>query len=124
MVRKADEPDPALLKVACSRLVLAKPVRLVVLAPIELNAEQPFRTVEVEDVRPDGMLTPELKAGDLPGAEKVPEQSLCRSLLLAQHAALRRRGLRPDSPIATLQWPHGKSPHLTSPAVGEEPEVS
>ncbi len=73
-------------EIAAAGLITAELVRLAVLTTVEFDSQIRFGTVEVENVRPNGMLAAELEARELPRSKMGPEQALRVGLLVSKPA--------------------------------------
>jgi hypothetical protein len=91
---------------------------------IKLDCQSGSRTIEIEDVHIDGMLTAEFVTGEIPVPEMPPQNSFVICCLLSERSsAARHRGL-----VDERQWREGhrrekdttEVPHLNPlPATGE-----
>jgi hypothetical protein len=59
-------------------------VPLSVLTTIDFDNKKTFEADEIHNIWPNGMLTPELKAGEPTVSEVLPQMSLCISLVFAK----------------------------------------
>ena len=65
-IRKPNQTHSMTREIAAASLIMAKLVRLVMLAPVEFDTDMHLRAIEVKNVRPDGVLATALEARELP----------------------------------------------------------
>jgi hypothetical protein len=100
---------------------MSQSLRLVVLTPIHLDHKLQGMTVEVDDVRPDLMLTTKFQLGKAMGAQALPEPKLGITGGLSEFlAALDELGHYPEDTAWAIELACRRARPLPNPLPGGE----
>jgi len=88
-ILESDQPDSSALKEPCADGIALLRSFMVVSRAVQLHGEPFSRTVEVQDVRPDAVLTSEFPAPQAPVFEMLPQTRLCDCESAAKFPATR-----------------------------------